>query len=314
MKRYNFIAPLLEIMIDIIKRNKCSGVVWIGNHPFLPVILDVLFEIGIENIQLVSNYESEYEVDIVPFTLGAKYPDNNLRFKGLESLDICGDEVFLLANTHYVEFAWQLSKRGIKKERIVDLYDYSHNHIEFWKNQRYITKDMYPLFGRELQLMQLDILKQFKDFCEDNNLKYFLAGGTLLGAVRHRGFIPWDDDIDVYMPYEDYIKFIELYPRNEKYFIENWRVDDDYPVNVIQFSVKDTYVLRPYSYGYIEMCLFIDILPLTGYPSDKEKIQEKWNMHKQLNFVWDYYYATSVLTRSQLIKAAPRLKERGIAI
>ena len=60
---------------------------------------------------------------------------------------------------------------------------------------------------RSVQLRELEILKVFQDICSRHNLRYFAIGGTCLGAVRHKGFIPWDDDVDVAMPYEDYAKF-----------------------------------------------------------------------------------------------------------
>lgn len=63
---------------------------------------------------------------------------------------------------------------------------------------------------RQCQLTQLYILHVFDEICTANNLRYFLDGGTLLGAIRHNGFIPWDDDVDVSMPIEDYKKFIEI--------------------------------------------------------------------------------------------------------
>jgi lipopolysaccharide cholinephosphotransferase len=67
-----------------------------------------------------------------------------------------------------------------------------------------------PLVLKELQNLELEILKTFKDFCDANHLRYYLCGGTLIGAVRHKGFIPWDDDIDVMMPRPDYERFLEL--------------------------------------------------------------------------------------------------------
>lgn len=63
---------------------------------------------------------------------------------------------------------------------------------------------------RKLQLVELEILKFFSQFCEENNLRYYMIGGTMLGAIRHKEFIPWDDDIDIGMPRPDYEKFIEL--------------------------------------------------------------------------------------------------------
>lgn len=63
----------------------------------------------------------------------------------------------------------------------------------------------------EFKQIQIQILSEIKIFCEKNGLNYYLAYGTLLGAVRHQGFIPWDDDIDIVMPRIDYLKFEKLF-------------------------------------------------------------------------------------------------------
>jgi phosphorylcholine metabolism protein LicD/glycosyltransferase involved in cell wall biosynthesis len=73
------------------------------------------------------------------------------------------------------------------------------------------AKQLSPGELRELQLITLDILKTVVEFCDKHNLRYYLSEGSLLGAVRHGGFIPWDDDMDIAMPREDYQKFIELW-------------------------------------------------------------------------------------------------------
>lgn len=70
--------------------------------------------------------------------------------------------------------------------------------------------------------IELDILKFVADFCEKNGLRYFLADGTLLGAIRHHGFIPWDDDIDIQMPRPDLFKLIELFNKesgSKRYYL-----------------------------------------------------------------------------------------------
>ena len=70
--------------------------------------------------------------------------------------------------------------------------------------------DKVPMTLEELQKLEFEILKVFHHFCEEHSLRYYLCGGTLIGAVRHKGFIPWDDDIDVMMPRPDYMKLLDL--------------------------------------------------------------------------------------------------------
>lgn len=74
----------------------------------------------------------------------------------------------------------------------------------------------------EIKSVELDLLIEFDSFCNEHNLKYALDGGTLIGALRHKGFIPWDDDIDVTMPFPDFLKFVELYKKKEKILMQNF--------------------------------------------------------------------------------------------
>lgn len=67
---------------------------------------------------------------------------------------------------------------------------------------------------RNVQLVQLEIAKEVKRICEQNNISYFMDGGTLLGAVRHKGFIPWDDDLDFGFTRDNYEKFIATAKKN----------------------------------------------------------------------------------------------------
>lgn len=76
---------------------------------------------------------------------------------------------------------------------------------------------MKELTLQELKEIELDILKMFDSFCKEQDIKYYLAFGTLLGAIRYKKFIPWDDDIDVLVPRKDYNKLIKVFQNTERY-------------------------------------------------------------------------------------------------
>lgn len=127
---------------------------------------------------------------------------------------------------------------------------------------------------REIQLFELQMLKELVKVCEDNGIRYMLSSGTLLGAVRHKGFIPWDDDIDVSMPLKDYEKFISLGPDalGEKYFVQNYRTDNDYNEMWTQIRANGTTSMPKALKNWdIHFGVCIDIFPLVGYSDDPEK-------------------------------------------
>jgi len=131
---------------------------------------------------------------------------------------------------------------------------------------------------RKLQLTELDILVDIDKICKENNIQYFLIGGTLLGAVRHKGFIPWDDDIDIGMLRSDYEKFIELCLNKnvlgEKYFLHCNESDENYFVPFIKVKKNNTtFAEEDLENLNTHKGIFLDIFPYDNVPKQNSIIQ-----------------------------------------
>lgn len=124
----------------------------------------------------------------------------------------------------------------------------------------------------ELQDTMLDILKYTIKLCEDHNLTYWITAGTLLGAIRHGGFIPWDDDLDIYMPRSDYEKLWRLYRKKRagKYVLCRTTKSHNYHHRVMQMvNTETTFIHARCKNDNIEHGVYIDIIPLDVCPNDK---------------------------------------------
>ncbi len=122
-----------------------------------------------------------------------------------------------------------------------------------------------------LHEVDLEIVKEVVKLCKDNHLTYYISGGTLLGAVRHHGFIPWDDDIDLAMPRDDYEKFLQIAPSllPENLQIVNYKTDSKYQyyitrVKDVETKVEELRIGNDYRYTNAS----IDIFPLDGTPNN----------------------------------------------
>lgn len=134
---------------------------------------------------------------------------------------------------------------------------------------------------REIQLVEVNILKKIAQICETYNWKYFLYYGSLLGAVRHGGFIPWDDDIDIVMPRPDYEKLIEYCIENESalypYKLYHYKTNKNYIYPIARFC-DTNYVVNYNNAQDYGLGLFIDIYPLDGCGNTIE--EAKRNLRK----------------------------------
>lgn len=165
---------------------------------------------------------------------------------------------------------------------------------------------------KEVQQRELMLLKEVHSFCEKNGITYFLCGGTLLGAVRHKGFIPWDDDVDIFMPRPDYEKFIRI---SQEYINENPNrivyIPGEkkylYPfIKVIDTSVRSVQELR----NSLQTGLWIDIFPIDGM-SDNQKDVER--LYKRINFITKFF-SSSRIKRPIIYGASFFTKLAGIPV
>ena len=121
---------------------------------------------------------------------------------------------------------------------------------------------------RDLQLVQLEILKEIDKICEKHNINYFLYGGTLLGAIRHNGFIPWDDDLDIAMLRKDYEKLEKIVSDelDSKFFFQSLKTDL-YPHFIAKVRLNGTTFIESLTrHMKIHHGVFIDILILDNVP------------------------------------------------
>ncbi len=124
---------------------------------------------------------------------------------------------------------------------------------------------------RQVQLTQLEILTEVDKICRKHNIKYFLISGTLLGAVRHKGFIPWDDDVDIGMHRKDYDLFLEIAGRTlaKKYFCQSVYSEPDYYLPYAKVRKNGTkYVEASIKHLNINKGVYIDVFPIDNVPDN----------------------------------------------
>ena len=160
---------------------------------------------------------------------------------------------------------------------------------------------------KRMQKTTFQILKYFASFCEEHKLRYFLACGTLLGAVRHKGFIPWDDDVDVYMPRKDYMSFLHLVGSSfdSRYILISPYNSERYIHNYAKIYDSQTVLIEYPDTIRFEIGVYIDIFPVDGLPdSSKESNRFFKEMAKLKNINW------LLISKCEMFKLSPKLHKR----
>lgn len=132
---------------------------------------------------------------------------------------------------------------------------------------------------KKLFVVLLDMLLEFDKVCKKHNLTYFLDGGSMIGAVRHHGFIPWDDDIDVCMPRRDYEKFVTLVEEfKNPYFLQTPYTDPEYFYSPARIrNTNTTAIVETFAYQKFNHGIWMSIFPLDNWKYNTETEVEKIN-------------------------------------
>ena len=171
---------------------------------------------------------------------------------------------------------------------------------------------MKPISLEESKKIEFDILCYFADFCDKHGLEYGLGFGTLLGAIRHKGFIPWDDDIDVVMNRNDYNKLIEIFNR-EKDEESPYYLVSPYDKGGVHSFVKviDTRTIKRedgYTYKHLELGIDIDVFPVDGVPTDEKEFylfyKKLVSVYTKFNILKESYHNKPINNLKLFVKKA----------
>ena len=198
--------------------------------------------------------------------------------------------VILIASKYYPQMREQLHQMGYEEGKQV------FQIVDFYALEQLIqAEDMSgyrKLQMNEIREMQMELMRYVRDICEQNGLRYYMCGGTLLGAVRHKGYIPWDDDVDMAMPMPDYLKFMKIVKEQKQYLSLNiYDYPDDYYNFFMRLINQDTY-MKYWEYPFLMSTgVSIDIFPLFGLPPQQK---ERNYFYKTIRLLNERYISTYI--------------------
>lgn len=168
---------------------------------------------------------------------------------------------------------------------------------------------MKELSLQEIKEIEFELLKMFDAFCAENNIRYFLSHGTLLGAIRYKKFIPWDDDIDLLIPREDYNRMLKLFQDSERYRLFAFEKDEEYLYPFAKLCDMTTRKVETDINNGVELGLDIDLFPLDHWDNDLEKAKQEAKRIKKTMF----YLSLSKLGKADSLNPVKRFV-KGIAM
>lgn len=309
IKRFNFANPIIEkAMPYVIGCDK--PIVWYGGKRTLNIIIDCFRICGktidyyltdeqtsdvfvdlkySENIPMCNRH---IHIDITPSEILSNYHSKSAQPRIVDFNQIVhmkDDCIFMISSDRAKDIKEILINLGVDELNIVVLPTDHECYLIKESKVKNEFRNMHKIELDEIHQTEFDLLKEFRNYCESKGLRYWLAGGTMLGAVRHSGFIPWDDDIDVYMPDKDYQVFVDEYKDSERYTLLHYERKPDYPYYFAKLTRNGSCIHHKGFPLNSTMGIYIDIFPLVGFPSDPNAQKEQWQMEHLAMAEWYWY-------------------------
>ena len=165
------------------------------------------------------------------------------------------------------------------------------------------TAGLKRLTGDEFKACLVQELSWFNNFCKENNIRYYLFFGTLIGAARHKGFIPWDDDIDIIVPRNDYKRLISIFKNDGRYKLMCRELISEYEFPFAKLIDSNTLLIQNYGYHEkVDLGAYIDVFVLDGLPDDEKEAMKHIALAKKMVRKWSVTYRRIIRGRQTIVK------------
>ncbi len=292
------IADGIEALIErkVIRQDSDIILYGLERHSF--AMRTILANLGYHNIEgYISNNEAlvaQYQFDIKNFACRfLNREEDAINVWGVEERLQPFDDgaLVLVASEKYAEAKSRLEALGYEENRhFYIVYDFEEKELEA------LFAGMKKMSLPEIHQTEKEILAYVDGQCRKHGLRYWVCGGTLLGTIRHKGFIPWDDDIDIFLPWRDYQKLIEVFEETENYSMLGFGTSEVNEFPDPFAKVVDKRTLIDENIGTVRKVnpLSIDVFPLVGMPDGGEERKLFFAGYKELNrSIWQAFYASN---------------------
>ncbi len=294
VKSFNVLPQVVEDVAGIIANYPDRRIIWFcySYSHWVDTLQAALKERGLKLDYIVDNDRSKWG-RVSPYGIIISPPELTIRGH-------MNDSIVLICSNFAEVIKEDILRYGYPEAQILTLKSPDQYAAAADSVFQTDTAGLEKMSLRALQLCETDILRELKRFCGENRLRYFLSGGTCAGAARYKGFIPWDDDIDVQMPYEDFMEFVSSYPKGGRYEVVFWRDNDEFFFPYAQLVDNDTIMLYKSFPISLRQGVFIDIFPTCGSPESGAEIAYRTELFAYLDAQWRWFYQSNGVLKASI--------------